>query len=270
MFPKIVAHTVVKNESRWIWYVLQSVLPFVDEIIVGNHGSTDNTIEIIKSINSPKIKIYDYSHIPPEKYSDVRTNMMKETKTDWLFILDGDEIWPRSAIKNTINIIANNPNLDFIIQPLYNLVGDIYHYQSEFAGKYNICGYKGHITIRAINIKMIGGIIFSGDHMKQGIFDLHGCLIQDRSKALFEFQPIKYFHTTHLRRSNQDFRVQKRSAKYKHEWGIPFHNNFSYPEVFYLPHSVLVKDIWEHRSLLYNLNALWQTPLRQIHRLLIP
>ena len=266
MSSKIVAHTIVKNESRWIWYVLQSVLPYVDEIIVGNHGSTDNTLEIIKSISSPKINILDFSHIPDDRYSEVRTGMMTQTRTDWLLILDGDEIWPKSAIQNTVDIIHKNPNLDFIVQPMYNLVGDIYHYQPESAGKYNICGYKGHITIRAININKLGGLKFHGAHMQQGMFDPQGVLIQDRKNAIYRVQPIKYFHVTHLRRSNQDSLVQKRSKKYKYEWGIPFPRDFNYPEVFYLPHPILVSDIWEDRSLLYNLNALWQTPLREIHR----
>lgn len=267
---KIVAHTIVKNESRWIWYVLMSVLPYVDEIIVGNHGSTDNTLEIIKSINSPKIKIYDFSHISNERYSEVRTCMMTKTKTDWLLILDGDEIWPKSAIQNTLDIINHGFDLDFIVQPMYNLVGDIYHYQPESAGKYHLCGHKGHVTIRAINIKKIGDLKFQGAHMQQGMFDPQGVLIQDRPHAKFVYQPIKYFHTTHLHRSNLDQKVQKRTAKFKYEWGVPFPKNFSYPEVFFLPHPKIVPDIWEPRSFLYNLNALWQTPLRSLHRYLTP
>jgi len=266
MSPKIVAHTIVKNESRWIWYCLNSVLDFVDEIIVGNHGSTDNTIEIINSIHSPKIKIFNFSNISDENYSDVRTGMMAKTQTDWLLILDGDEIWPSAAIKNTIEIIRKNPDLDFIVQPLYNLVGDIYHYQSESAGKYNICGFKGHITIRAINVKKMGGIKFYGPHMQQGVYDMQNNLIQDRNNAMWLYQPIKYFHTTHLIRSEKDYSVQKRKSKYKFELGNRFPYSFEYPEVFYLPHPLMVPDPWNKISFPYFLNALIQTPLRYLKR----
>lgn len=267
--PKLVAHTIVKNESRFIWYSLMSVLNYVDEIIVGNHGSTDNTIEIIKYINSPKIKIYDFSHIPDDRYSEVRTAMMAKTQTDWLLILDGDEIWPANAIQNTVNIINTHPDLDFIVQPFYNLVGDVYHYQPESAGKYNLCGYTGHVTIRAINNQNMGGVKFHGAHMQQGMFDANGVLIQNRLDSKFIFQPVKYFHTTHLRRSNVDAQVQKRPAKFKYELGTSFPFDFKYPEIFYSPHPALVKDVWERRNILYNLNALWQTPLRHLHRYMI-
>ena len=34
--------------------------------------------------------------------------MLDETKTDWLMILDGDEIWPQQTIKNTTKLIKSN------------------------------------------------------------------------------------------------------------------------------------------------------------------
>jgi len=52
---KIVVHCLVKNEENFIWYAINSVLPFVDKIMIWDNDSTDKTIEIIKSIHSPKI-----------------------------------------------------------------------------------------------------------------------------------------------------------------------------------------------------------------------
>ena len=49
------ANCLIKNEERWVWYALQSVLPYVDKILVWDTGSTDNTVEIIKTIKSNKI-----------------------------------------------------------------------------------------------------------------------------------------------------------------------------------------------------------------------
>ena len=48
---RIVAHILVKNEEKWIWYSLMSVLDYVDEILVWDAGSTDRTVEIIKTIS---------------------------------------------------------------------------------------------------------------------------------------------------------------------------------------------------------------------------
>ncbi|MBU1256082.1 hypothetical protein KKA49_00135 [Patescibacteria group bacterium] len=54
---KIIVHCLVKNEERFIWYAIKSVLPFVDKIMVWDTGSTDKTIQIIKSIKSKKISL---------------------------------------------------------------------------------------------------------------------------------------------------------------------------------------------------------------------
>ena len=52
---KIIVHCLVANEERFVWYALQSVLPYVDQVMVWDTGSTDKTVEIIKAIKSPKI-----------------------------------------------------------------------------------------------------------------------------------------------------------------------------------------------------------------------
>jgi glycosyltransferase involved in cell wall biosynthesis len=50
----------IKNEEEFILPSIQSVLGFFDEIIVTLNGSEDNTENIIRNINSDKIKIYQY------------------------------------------------------------------------------------------------------------------------------------------------------------------------------------------------------------------
>ena len=47
--PKIVIIMRVKNESRWLNTVFQSLKELSDEIIVLDDGSTDNTLEISKN-----------------------------------------------------------------------------------------------------------------------------------------------------------------------------------------------------------------------------
>jgi glycosyltransferase involved in cell wall biosynthesis len=60
MISGITVHMVVKNEDQWIWYSIQSVLQYVDKILITDTGSTDHTVEIIKSIKSPKLIKSEY------------------------------------------------------------------------------------------------------------------------------------------------------------------------------------------------------------------
>jgi len=53
--PRVTAHCLVKNEQRWVWFALMSVLDFVDEILVWDDSSTDATAKVVAQITSPKI-----------------------------------------------------------------------------------------------------------------------------------------------------------------------------------------------------------------------
>ena len=267
---KIVAHSLVKNEDKWIWYSLMSVIDYVDEIMVWDTGSTDNTksqiLNIKSQINSKKIKFRERIAAVPFEITKTRQEMLEETKADWLIILDGDEIWPENAIKKTINTIkASGNKYEFLISRYKNLIGDIYHYQEEKAGRYKIGNYFGNITIRAINMSSIPGLKFDLPYGKEGLFDINNIPIQDRipQKSIVIEEP--YLHATHLRRSNiqADLDTMQRTNKYKYELGLPMEKNFDYPKCFYFTGP---SNPWKRRNLGYMLNAAWQTPLKLIKR----
>lgn len=267
---KIVAHMPVENEIRWAWFALQSVLPYVDQILVWDLGSTDGTADVLRSVASPKIKFHLLPGGGGVNLTATRQAMVRQTRGDWMFLVDGDEIWPTRAISQTVSAIrSSGDKLDYLVHGYYNLVGDIYHYQEPGGGRYHIAGKTGHYTIRAVNLTRIPGVHFDRPHGQQGIFDAAGCLIQDRPQAAFIEIPDRYLHTTHLRRSGDaagDAAVHKRASKYKYEIGLPLPADFAYPPCFYFPRPPGVPSPWDHRSLSYTLNAAWQTPLKLLKR----
>ena len=59
---KLSAFTFVRNAVKYDYPVLESIksiLPVVDEFIVAVGNSEDDTLALIKSIDSPKIKIIE-------------------------------------------------------------------------------------------------------------------------------------------------------------------------------------------------------------------
>lgn len=263
---RIVAHSLVKNEEKWIWYSLMSVIDYVDEIMVWDTGSSDSTVEIIKSIRNPKIKFKQRLVSDAQDLTRARQEMLDETKADWLMILDGDEIWTDEAIRKTVDTIKTSGNkFEFLISRYKNLVGDVYHCQEETAGRYKIGNYFGHITIRAINLSAIPGLKFDLPYGKEGLFDINGVPIQDRRPLKVMIIDEPYLHTTHLLRSTQQGNVDtmQRVNKYKYELGLQIDKHFEYPKSFYIPGPT---NPWKKRSLGYILKASWQTPLKLIKR----
>jgi glycosyltransferase involved in cell wall biosynthesis len=268
-------HTLVKNEEKYLWYAVMSVIDYVDKILIWDTGSTDKTIEIIKKLQKKhprKIEFKEMGEVDIDEFTSVRQQMLDETKSDWVLILDGDEVWWDDSIRKVIDTIQKEGgNLETIVTSYYNIVGDIYHYQEKKAGRYGIDGKVGHLTIRAMNRK-IPGLHLENPHGTQGFFDGKGKLIQERSRDKRKSIDAPFMHFTHMVRSSsleKDLNVPKRKIKHKTEIGERFPLDFHYPEVFFKPKPKIVFSPWDKMEKNYYLKALVQTPLRKIKRRVI-
>lgn len=267
---KVVVHVLVKNEEVWIWYALMSVLDEVDEIMVWDTGSTDNTVKIIKSIDSPKIKFRQSSETNNETdHSQIRTLMISESaKYDWMLVLDGDEIWLPSSLKLMIDFInSHSQHYDCLVGPTLNCVGDVFHISPHSRGRYHLAGRTGHYSIRFINLKIPGLHISNPVGGLQSYVDQNEVALQNRDSQRIHYLDAPYIHTTHLVRSlskknNQN--VFSRAGKRKFDLGISLPTDFEFPNSFYFPRPILVQSAFQKRSLAFLLQAFWQTPLRKL------
>jgi glycosyltransferase involved in cell wall biosynthesis len=84
---KISACLMVKNEEKFLPQCLESIQPMVDEIIVVDTGSTDNTIQIAESFGA---KVY---HSPWQDNFSFHRNESISYADDgsWVLIIDADE-----------------------------------------------------------------------------------------------------------------------------------------------------------------------------------
>lgn len=268
---KIWGNTIVKNEDRYLWFAVKSVVDFLDKILVWDTGSSDNTVPIIKLLQKQypkKIVFEEIGSVNADGLTKARQEMLDQTLSDWLLILDGDEVWWKSSIKKTMEVMQKQgDNLYALVNPVVNVIGDIYHYQEEAAGRYQILGKKGHLNIRAINRK-ISGIHIKNQYPLEGFYDKHENLIQEVDEKLI-FVDAPLLHFTHLVRSSkllEDRQTMGRSKKTKYELGIPFAKDFNYPEVLYLDKPSIVLSPWVKMTTSYKLRAAFETPLKRLKR----
>lgn len=272
---RLVAHTVVRNEECWVWYAIKSVLPYVQKIMVWDTGSNDDTVRIINSIKSSKLKFKQVPLTPNETaLSRTRQKMLEVTRTDWLMILDGDEIWPEKSIRKIVDFINTRGNkYDSIVVPTLNCVGDIYHICPPKSGRYKIAGKIGHYNIRFINLNQVKGLHVSNLPGKlQSYFDYRETKIQDRDPKKIAFVDAPLMHMTHLNRSNDrknETRVYWRGIKKRFEPGIPLPADFIFPVVFNLTPPLGTIDPWRHRSFDFYIMTKLLNPLRKLKHLLM-
>jgi len=268
----VTAHTLVKNEARFVWYAAMSVVEHVDKILLWDTGSTDTTREIITEIKKrypKKVQTKFLGEIGANEFPAVRQKMLEATKTDWLFVVDGDEIWWEKSIARVRNEIdKKGGKLESLVVPTVNAVGDIYHYQEEAAGNYHLAGKVGHLALRAVSMS-IPGLSSAKPHGTWGWVDSSGKMVQDRDKSKIKFINAAYLHTTFLQRAGSteaESRVPKRSQKRKHEIGISLPRDYFYPEVFFKERPDIVPSVWEKMNTQFYLRALVETPLRKLKR----
>ena len=143
---KISGFTFVKNASKL--YIplkpsIESILPLVDEFIVvmGDNDADDNTESILKSINSPKLKIYR-SIWDKEKYKGTitfahQTDLAKDLCTgDWLFYIQADEVLHEKfydEIISSLNKYNNNAEVEGFLFQYKHFWGDYWHYFDSYA-----------------------------------------------------------------------------------------------------------------------------------------
>ena len=103
--------TIVKNEEEMLPKCLESVKDFVDEIVIVDTGSTDNTVEIAKSFGA---RVIDFEWI--NDFSAARNFALDQCTTDYALVLDADEILytedlSREVFLSNINQLNNNIGL---------------------------------------------------------------------------------------------------------------------------------------------------------------
>lgn len=276
MKKTIWANTIVKNEERFLWFAVGSVIDHLDKMLIWDTGSTDRTVAIIKLLQKKypeKIYFREYGEVDAEEFTVARNEMLDKTQSEWVLILDGDEIWWDDSIKKVINLIHHsNKELETIVTPYYNIIGDIYHYQENNAGMYVIDNLKGHYNIRVLN-RNIPGLHLEKPHGQQGFYDNNGVLIQNREKGKRAFLDAKYMHFTNMVRSSYrklDATVLKRDAKFKYELGHSFPEGFKYPEVFYKEYPDMVPNPWQKMTKSYFFRATIETLGKKIRRRFLP
>jgi glycosyltransferase involved in cell wall biosynthesis len=263
----ITAHMILKNEDRWVWFALQSILPYADQILVTDTGSTDKTLDILKTISSPKIKLTKTNVSSSADVTRARSLQLEKTKTDWIWIVDGDEVYPTSTAKECLSAIGTDLYEGIAVRR-YDLLGDIYHRQVETVGSYNLLGETGHLVTRFVNQAKIKGLHYAGDYPMEGWYDAQNLSTQNRDKKNWYIIDNYLYHAMYLQRSSLGGNLPIfNRGKYKIETGIKISSPI--PEIFTLSHPPLVPDPLARRSTMYEFAAAVVTPIKNLKRKLL-
>lgn len=109
---------IVKNEEDNLPRCLESIKDIVDEMIIVDTGSTDDTIKIAKSYGA-KVFHFEWN----DNFSDAKNFSLEQAKGDWIMTMDADEELSASD-KNKVLSLLNNRDIDVFLFQTLSYVGN--------------------------------------------------------------------------------------------------------------------------------------------------
>jgi hypothetical protein len=132
---KVSAFTFIKN-GQLLGYPftqsIKSILPIVDEFIINVGLGEDNTLDEIKKINDPKIRIIKSHWNDNMKdrgfvYGQQKMIAQYNCTGDWAFYIEGDEIYHENDLDKiylSMKESLSNPDVEALIFDFYHFYGN--------------------------------------------------------------------------------------------------------------------------------------------------
>ena len=177
--PNISACMIVKNEEEFLPNCLNSIKDAVDEIIVVDTGSADDTVNIARNFGA---KVYH--HPWNDSFSEARNHCLNYASGDWILQIDADEELEQADIPKLRLAISDN-RYNGIIIAIQSIIKDglhTFYYPRVFRrGK----GFYKNIIHEQI--------IIDGERLSTEIRLYHHGYNLDENKMR-----VKWHRTTHL------------------------------------------------------------------------
>jgi len=143
MKPTISLVMIVKNEARTLKRCLESAVKYVNEIVIVDTGSTDNTKHIAQEFDA---KIIDY--VWKNDFADARNFALEHSSGDWNLILDADEYISNDCQEIIFEFITRNKHSIGKVKRIDKFMGtDGVNYEQIYISRIfpAQCRYKGKI-----------------------------------------------------------------------------------------------------------------------------
>ena len=85
---------VVLNEAENLKHCFQHIGNVMDEILILDTGSTDNTADEARALGA-QVFLYEWD----ENFSNARNILLEKARNDWVLWMDGDEYYPPGLVK---------------------------------------------------------------------------------------------------------------------------------------------------------------------------
>jgi glycosyltransferase involved in cell wall biosynthesis len=123
--PTVSASYMVKNEAEYLPFSIRSIYDAVDEIIVVDNGSTDDTVKIAQQFD--KVRLY---HSDAGDFSTLRNMTIDLAVGDWILVMCADEVFYED-INTVLPDLVRDQGADSYMCWFYHLMRSVYYMQNS-------------------------------------------------------------------------------------------------------------------------------------------
>ena len=109
--PKVSVLMPCYNHEKYVGEAIESVLnqTYKDfELFVVDNGCTDNSYNVIKSFEDPRIKVFQLKKNDIEEAYRI---MLRNQKGKYIAMMYSDDIWEKNKLEKQMMILEKNPNI---------------------------------------------------------------------------------------------------------------------------------------------------------------
>ncbi len=197
---------IVRDEQWTIRKCLESLAGIVDEIIVVDTGSKDDTVDIAREFGA---KIHSF--LWNDNFSDARNEALRHASGDFILVIDADE-YLDAAEKLQLRPFLLQTNAEGVIVTIRNYVGSMARIQSALPLTVVRIFRRGHFYTGVVHEQIVPSLLAHGGAIEQLSLTFHhvGYLDEfvsirkktDRNQKLLEEElakaPDDLFHRTNL------------------------------------------------------------------------
>ncbi|MFW5980293.1 MAG: glycosyltransferase family 2 protein [Halanaerobiales bacterium] len=129
------ASIIYNEERRYLKRCLEHAVKYIDEAVILDDGSTDNSVDICKEIlKEIPLTIKSIPHIGFKDELTLRKKlwqMVEDGDVDWVLYLDADELFEDKAVKE-IRQLINDKTIDIYSFRLYDFWDEEHYREDEY------------------------------------------------------------------------------------------------------------------------------------------
>lgn len=185
--PSLSVVMIVKNEAACLGDCLASVQSIADEIVVGDTGSTDDTVAVAKGFGA---KVFDV--LWRDDFAYARNCVLKAATGDWLLSLDADEVVDEEGARRIREVVdADGSGANGIEVTLANYCDEARSWRWVAAKPDDVYarGYAGYVAVGLVRLFKNG----QGFEYREAVHENLGESLAEHD-AVVRIEPITIHH----------------------------------------------------------------------------